>query len=549
MRASRILGLGTAAVAWLCFTSGAFATGVPTQNSINYSAPTVALNPPGTGNTVAIPPGQLSYSTAGTGTTLKGGDTIVWNAPALDNWVANGAPNCNSGALVGTLTGFGTPTLTCTLAGAVTVTSVTVQNAGGTFPVSLQGPDVQLLGVPAANQSPIVPITARNTGANGVGTVIDPAPIANTQLTSSNLFFLNAFGQRLGIDLTGAGLPAIPPGGGFTTTPASGTGTPAVSLAGYIGGLQIFVSTFNFDARNGLQLNNNDPLFTNGSLTGAVTVTLLGDFATINTAYLLPNNNGSPSGANSGDCVGGTGVTLPANRINGTITGNRTISFTGLGNPGNPTLTGGVNTPTFSVCLVTNGTQVIQASPNINITASVAIAQITNPIPLTTPNQFFSSIGYNGSEFFAANVFGAADGAETFFRVVNESNAPVQVWAVLTKDVINQMPETGQGSCTFPATGGTTPITATCNTSFVANLTAAAPTATGLITTNLTNSAGLVQSNTGTFYTADDIAKLAGTTLPASSLIATVHLLSPSAGVRFSALTQSTVFGVLVQTP
>jgi hypothetical protein len=70
-----------------------------------------------------------------------------------------------------------------------------------------------------------------------------------------------------------------------------------------------------------------------------------------------------------------------------------------------------------------------------------------------------------------------------------------------------------------------------------------------VITTNLANSAGLVQPNTGTYYTADDIAKLAGTTLPGSSLTATVYLLSPNTGIAFSALTQSTVFGVLVQTP
>src|SRR5262249_27234328 len=154
--------------------------------------------------------------------------------------------------------------------------------------------------------------------------------------------------------------------GGFTTTSATGTplvnglDAPQVSLAGLLGTLQLFVST-NTDARNGLFLGTNDPLFTNRSLTGAGTVTLEGDFATIPSAYLIPNNNGSPSGANPSDCVAGT---LPANRINGTIaTAKNSIQFTGLGNPGNPTVTGGVNTPTFSACLVTNGTQVIQASP------------------------------------------------------------------------------------------------------------------------------------------------------------------------------------------
>ena len=121
-------------------------------------------------------------------------------------------------------------------------------------------------------------------------------------------------------------------------------------------------------------------------------------------------------------------------------------------------------------------------------------------------------------------------------RPSDPSNTAAQVWAVLTKDVINQVPETGQGSCNDPGT-----ITATCNTSFVANLTSA----TGIIPTNTASSQGFVQANTATYYTADDIAQLAGTTLPASSLTATVMLLSPNGAMRFSALTNG-AFGILV---
>src|SRR5439155_3194918 len=137
--------------------------------------------------------------------------------------------------------------------------------------------------------------------------------------------------------------------------------------------------------------------------------------------------------------------------------------------------------------------------------------------------------------FFAQNVFGAANGYPVFFRAVNQGNTPAQIWAVLTKDVSNVIPETGAGSCTFPAGGTTAPITASCNTSFVANLTAVSD-PTGL-------SKGLLQPNTGAYYLADAIAALAGTTLPAGNNKATVYLLSPNAGLTFSALSQLTTPG------
>jgi hypothetical protein len=380
--------------------------------------------------------------------------------------------------------------------------------------------------------------------------VPDPAPIANVALTGSALFFLNTGGQTLSIDLTGNGLPAIPPGAGFnvtaatvqpvTTTPPPATGVPTqvVSTAGFLGTLSIFVST-NLDARNGIFLGASDPLFTNGSLTAAVTTTLFGDFATNTIAYLLPNNS-VPAG-NQATCA----ATQPANAIPGTITAARQISFTGLGNPGNPAFNNNVQ---FSVCLVTNGTQVIQQSNGgpagsfgVGIIASAQVAGIATPIPLTTPNQTFGSISYNGSVFFAQNVFGAANNYPVFFRAVNRGNTPAQIWAVLTKDVNNVSPETGAGSCTFPAGGSTAPVTATCNTSFVANLTAVTD-PTGL-------SRGLLQPNTGAYYTADAIAALAGTTIPAGNNKATVFLLSPNAGLQFSALSQNVATNDIISLP
>jgi hypothetical protein len=317
--------------------------------------------------------------------------------------------------------------------------------------------------------------------------------------------------------------------------------TQAVSTAGFLGTLQVSVSTFTTDARNGLGLNTTNPLFTNGSLTGAVTTNLFGDFATITTAYLLPNN--STPAANGSNCA----PTAPGNAIAGTISATKnSIKFTGLGNPGNPASFD----PTFAVCLVTNGTQVIQPSlggpgalpfGGIGINATVQVTGIATPIPLTNPNQTFGNINYQGSVFFAQNVFGAANNYPVFFRAVNRSNTAATVWAVLTKDVNNVVPETGAGSCTFPAGGSTAPASATCNISFIANLTA--------VTDPSGLSSGLLQPNTGAYYLADSIAALAGTTLPAGNNKATVFLLSPTAGIQFSALSQNIVTNDIISLP
>ena len=49
------------------------------------------------------------------------------------------------------------------------------------------------------------------------------------------------------IDLTGSGLPAIPPGAGFVTN--SPTGTTGVSTAGFLGSFWINYRTGDLDAR------------------------------------------------------------------------------------------------------------------------------------------------------------------------------------------------------------------------------------------------------------------------------------------------------------
>jgi len=140
---------------------------------------------------------------------------------------------------------------------------------------------------------------------------------------------------------------------------------------------------------------------------------------------------------------------------------------------------------------------------------------------------------------------------------------------VLTKDVPNTSPETGAGSCNYTSTTAANPSATlaaqpvppnaanpptTCNISFVANL-ASQPGLPDTVSTNLASggSAGRVQANNATYVTGDDVAILAGTSLnPVAgqgSLHATVWLLSPNPAMRFSALTQSAAFGVLVQSP
>src|SRR5262249_39478773 len=158
-------------------------------------------------------------------------------------------------------------------------------------------------------------------------------------------------------DLTGNGLPAVPPGAGFDVTPVStqpvvgGVPSQNVSTAGFLGSLQVGTN-FQTDARNGLSIGANDPLFTNGSLTGSATVALFGDFATLTDAYLLPNTS-SPPGTPS-TCA----ATRPGNAIQGTIVAAKnSIVFAGFTNAGRPSDFS--NAPVFAVCLVTNGTQVI----------------------------------------------------------------------------------------------------------------------------------------------------------------------------------------------
>jgi hypothetical protein len=575
MKARTGLGLSAAVLAWLCLSPGAFAVGTPAPNAtVTYSAESVALTTGG--NQVAIAGFNFFYLVAGAAVPPG---PVTFIAPAGNNFTfAVGTVACTVGGVPYAFTaGSGTSVITCPAPGAP-FTTIGLINfpALTTAVITLTGPNVVPLGNPI--QPGGGPITSPNPtavvqiNASGPG---DPASgIPNFSIISRNSFNIALTPQLLGIDLTGAGLPTIPPGAGFRVNPPT-SGAATVSTAGFLGTFWINENQFDLDARNGLFSISATGAGTNGPLTGNTTVTLTGDFATITSAYLVPNNAGPPSANMSSACT----ATPPSNAIGGPTTLNAArsvITFPVLPTPANTA--GNPNSPVFAVCLVTNGTQVIQATvnpltiatPAIQINASIAVTGITNAIGLTGPNTGFGSINYEGTVFFAQNVFGINNGSPTFFRMVNQSNTAAQVWAVLTKDVPNTSPEVGAGSCTFQAQPPTPPSATlapapvppnavnpptTCNISFVARL-ASQPGLPDTVSTNLTGggpNGGMVGANNATYITGDDIAILAGTSLNPiagqGSLHATTYLLSPNPGMRFSALTQSAAFGVLVQSP
>jgi hypothetical protein len=583
MKARTGLWLGAAALGWLCFSSGAFAAGQPQPNtSINFSAETVALPP---GNSVTFQGTNLSYSVLGaTAIPAGSGVTVSFIAPAGNTFTLAGGTLCQwfPGAVTTTptLTGSGNFIINCPVPAAGGPYTFVQLTGGTTGTVTLSGPDVAKLGAniypgltPLSTTVPSAVVQINASATSGGAFTGDASPFPSLALLSHNSFTVTLGGQILGIDLTGNGLaatPPVPPGGGFVVNQANGTRT--VSTAGFLGTVWPNETQTDLDARTGLFCINGPSFSGNtncaAALSGNVVVTLTGDFATITTAYLLPNQAaaGNPV-ASQAACTPGT---PPANNVTGTInTAKRMITFANIPTPN--TSSGNSPTPVFAVCLVTNGTQVIQTTDPATVQIMVTLT-LTSPSALTlslttAPSQPFGSISYQGAAFFAQNVFGINNGSPTFFRMVNPSNTAAQVWAVLTKDVPNVSPESGAGSCNFtaPATGSATlaaqPVPpnaanppTTCNISFVANL-ASQPGLPDTVSTNLASggSAGMVQANNATYVTGDDIAILGGTSLnPVAgqgALHATVWLLSPNPAMRFSALTQSAAFGVLVQSP
>jgi hypothetical protein len=265
----------------------------------------------------------------------------------------------------------------------------------------------------------------------------------------------------------------------------AGTGgsTPGTQFDNGAGGVSPagFLGTFTARARQDLNAATGQPL--TAAPTGTVSATISGNFFSITQAYLTVNP-ANPQGS----CVSpapaagpGTGV------INAT---NTSITFT----PPLPT-TFPNPTTVWAVCIISGATVggapvQIPVTP-VTITASINVTPSSFNV---ADNDRFGSIAANGSAAYFQNVFGAANFYPTFFRVANPTSVNAPVFAILTRDGIAAQ--------------------------FMGALTA-------------------VPGNNAMFFSADTVAGAVGTTLVAGSAHATVRLLSPTASVLFSAISQN----------
>jgi hypothetical protein len=248
-----------------------------------------------------------------------------------------------------------------------------------------------------------------------------------------------------------------------------------------------FLGTFTLSEVQQINAATGGPLAAPLVLNGG-SVAINGNFLSISQAYLVLNGN-------KASCAG----PAPAGAPTGAVTNNNQISFT-IG-----AAAGNINVPaafpssrSWAVCIVSGvtagGAPVQIPVTNTTITAQVLVTGIANAFTLSADNQPFGSIIANGSVAYFQNVFGQANGYPTFFRVANPSANPAPVFVVLTRDGIAQQ--------------------------FTGNLTA-------------------VPANNATFFTADTVAAAVGTTLVAGAQHATVRLLSSTANVLFSAVSQN----------
>src|SRR5262249_10086133 len=227
-------------------------------------------------------------------------------------------------------------------------------------------PNLSPLGI---NPSARLQISAQaSSGAPFVG---DPSPLPNFALVSRTSFGLLSLARTLLIDLTGSGLPIFPPGAAFVTNNADGS--RSASTAGFLGAFGVSVSQNDLDARTGLNCINGPTNSGNvncaAAITGNTTLILNGDFATLTGAYLIPNAgvgfrtlNGI---AGAAGCLAGP----PSNALTGTVDkAKRNITFAAFQTP--PTVLTSTQ-PIFGVCLLTNGTQVIQADADVRWVVNV----------------------------------------------------------------------------------------------------------------------------------------------------------------------------------
>ncbi|MBV8890005.1 MAG: hypothetical protein JO305_10090 [Alphaproteobacteria bacterium] len=496
-------GLITSAAALACLWAApnAFAAsvagGIPI--TLSYSAETVTLN----GNTVAVASGFIrdevntTLSGAGTGGATSGG-TITFTAPTgstftgtTPNAVASNCLPANTPCTLNIVTGAGGNQLVYQVPPGLQVTAFAVIQLNAVLTTVPPSPAISITnlnGLASTNFAPGGPafptFTVQAQVAGGAGAAAaesDTAPVPSTNLTSSEAVTAASAGDTPTVDLTSAGMAMQ-----FTTN------TGGVSKQVSLGSFTISQNTSLFDARNGNQLAGVPP--SPGTfLTGSATVTITGDFSTITQAFLItnPTSPASPT-VNANTCF----TAAPASPV--TVT-NNTLTFPISAIP--------TTSRTWFVCAVTNGTGVIISNGNTTeigrvnngtfstITISVNLTGISAPINLLAANTAFFGFTYNGSVSQFYNVFGAANGYPSFFRIVNTNNTTAPIFATFQPDA-----------------GG------------------------ALLTANISNAfpVGL-----GTYVSADAIAAAAGTKLNAGGQHATITLFSPLFGVRFTALSQN----------
>src|SRR5262245_52526100 len=297
MRLRKSLRRAAAAAVVSAFLSpSAFAIGVATpNNSQTYSAESIALSVGA--NTVFIQGNNFFYSVLGT-TLMPPGVVVTFAAPPGNTFTNPGAALCNfnPGAVTSVPVVSGN-TIACTAPAGGPYSQVFLTNPGGTGAIQLVGPDVATLGknrfpnlAPLnTNPSATVQITAKATSvAPFVG---DSSALPNFALVSRTSFGLFSLSRTLLIDLTGDGLPANPPGVVFVTN--NPDGTRSVSRSGFLGAFGVSVSQNDLDARTGLNCINGPTNSGNvncaAQITGTATVQLTGDFATLTSAFLVPN--------------------------------------------------------------------------------------------------------------------------------------------------------------------------------------------------------------------------------------------------------------------
>ena len=266
-----------------------------------------------------------------------------------------------------------------------------------------------------------------------------------------------------------------------------------------------------------------------GVIPANVDVLIRGNFPTIANAFAVRNGNNASCNA----ALTAGGDVLP---VSVPVT-NSAIAFA---LPAPDTAAGTIGVVEYAICLITNGTQVIQPTmaantmvgqpnqmSNLNGTTWQATASIggagNTQFPLLPGNSPFSTIQYNGAAFYYQNVFGNANLYPSFFRIINPSATTATVHAVLVKDNL---------------VGATQNTAAAGGTSVFGNvaLGTGAPAAP----------VAVLAPNDATYVTADQIATALGTTLTAGTGKATIWLISPSSSFRSSMIGQSLATGDLI---